>query len=251
MTDDNSGLSQTEAAQWEAIVASEWPIESAILTTQLPSGSASSGEADGTAEQRFVTVYQPRRPRLTPLTAGVVALATTAWLIIRLLIPAYQGTGQAAVSKAERAVEVHDLTIAAALVAIILVVAVSCIGIWTVATARYLLRRSSCCLVASQSTPVAVYVRPPNPATAATWILLLVSASTAAGWWIPLQLQRTGGSPLDASEALHRAGMGGLAWVSAFLACAIGLTSWTVREARHRLRGQATDARRAHVGQPR
>jgi hypothetical protein len=128
MNDDNSGLSQTEAAHWDAIIASEWPIESAILTTQLSSASVHPGGSDGTAEQRFVTVYQPRRPRLTPLAVSVLALATTAWLIIRLLIPAYQGAGQAAVSKAERAVEVHDLTIAAALVAISLVVAVSCIG---------------------------------------------------------------------------------------------------------------------------
>ena len=110
-----------------------------------------------------------------------------------------------------------------------------------------MLRRSSCRLVASPSTPVTVHVRPPNPATAATWILLLLSVSTAAGWWIPLQLERTGGSPLDAIEALHLAGVGGLAWVAAFLLCAIGLTSWTVREARHRLRGQATDAMRAHA----
>ena len=41
MTNDDAGLSQTEAAQWDAIVASEWPVESAILTTQLSSGSAS------------------------------------------------------------------------------------------------------------------------------------------------------------------------------------------------------------------
>ena len=132
MTDDNSGLSQTEAAQWDAIVSSEWPVESAILTTQLSSGSAPSGEADGTAEQRFVTVYQPRRPRLAPLAVAVVALAATAWLTIQVLIPAYQGAGLAGISRSERAVEVHDLTIAAALGTITLVVAVSCIGIWAV-----------------------------------------------------------------------------------------------------------------------
>ena len=61
----------------------------------LSSGSASSGEADGTAEQRFVTVYQPRRPRLTPLTVGVLALAASVWLTIQILIPAYRGAGQA------------------------------------------------------------------------------------------------------------------------------------------------------------
>jgi len=247
---DDSGLSRSEAVEWDAIVAKEWPIESAILTTQLSSGSAQSGGADGAAEQRFVTVYQPRRPRLTPLTVGVLAVAASVWLTIQVLIPAYRGAGQGGISRAERAVEVHDLTIAAAYSSFALVVAVSCIGIWAASTARYMLRRSSCRLVASPSTPVTVHVRPPNPATAATWILLLLSVSTAAGWWIPLQLERTGGSPLDAIEALHLAGVGGLAWVAAFLLCAIGLTSWTVREARHRLRGQATDALRTHAGQP-
>ena len=244
MTDDSSGLSQTEAAQWEDIVASEWPIESAILTTQLSSGSASSREVDGTAEQRFVTVYQPRRPRLPPLTAGVLALATTAWLIIRFLVPAYQGAGQVGISRAERSVEVHDLTIAAALVAIILVVAVSCIGIWMVATARYRLRRSSCRLVASQSTPVAVYVRPPNPATAATWILLLLIASTAAGWWIPLQLENAAGSSTDAVEALRLAAVGTVAWLAVLLLCGSGLATWATRESRHRLRRSASSLAR-------
>ena len=243
MTDDDSGLSQTEAAQWDAIVASEWPIESAILTTQLSSAIRFHlAEPTESTEQRFVTVYQPRRPRLTPLAVGVLALAASAWLTIQVLIPAYQGAGQAGISRAERAVEVHDLTVAAALVAIALVVAVSCFGVWAVATARYRLRRSSCRLVASQSTPVTVYVRPPNPATAATWILLLLAASTAAGWWIPLQLERTGGSPVDASEALHLAGVGGLAWLAVFLLCAIGLTTWAAREARHRLRRTASIA---------
>lgn len=240
MTGDDSGLSQTESAQWDAIVASEWPIESAIPTTQLSSGSASSGEADGTAAQHFVTVYVPRRPRLAPLAVPVLALAGSAWLTIQVLNPAYQGASLAGISRAERAVDVHDLTIAAALVAITLVVAVSCIGIWAVTTARYRLRRSSCRLVASQSTPVTVYVRPPNPATAATWILLLLTATTAAGWWIPLQLERTGGSPLDTSEALHLAAMGGLTWLAMFLLSAIGLTVWVARESRHQLRCSAS-----------
>ena len=107
------------------------------------------------------------------MAAGVLALAASAWLTIQVLIPAYQRAGLAGISRSERAVEVHALTVAAALVAITLVVAACCFGVWVVATARYRLRRSSCRLVASQSTPVTVYVRPPNPATAATWILLL------------------------------------------------------------------------------
>ena len=240
MTDHDSRLSHTEAAQWDAIVASEWPIEAAILTTQLSSGSPPSGVTARTAEQRFVTVYQPQRPRLTPLAAGISALAASAWLTIQILIPAYQGAGQAGISRAERAVEVHDLTIAAALVAITLVVAVSCIGIWTVATARYRLRRSSCRLVASHSTPVTVYVRPPNHATAATWILLLFSASTAAGWWIPLQLGNAAGSSSDAAEGLRLAAVGAVAWLAVLPLCAIGLTVWVARESRHQLRCTAS-----------
>lgn len=251
MTNDDAGLSQTESAQWNAIVASEWPVESAILATQMSSTCLASGASDAITEQRLITVYQPPRPRLTPLTVGISALAASAWLTIQILIPEFQGAGQAGISRAERAIEVHDLTIAAALVAISLVVAVSCIGIWTVATARYRLRRSSCRLVASHSTPVTVYVRPPNPATAATWILLLVSASTAAGCWIPLQLGNTAGSSSDTVEALRLAAVGGVAWLAVLLMCAIGLTAWAAREARHRLRGQATSAARAQLGEPR
>jgi hypothetical protein len=240
MTNDDAGLSQTEAAQWSAIVASEWPGESAILTTQLSSGSASVSEPGRTAGQGFATVFQPRRPRLTPLAVGVSALAATAWLTIRLLIPAYQGAGLADISRSARAVEVHDLPIAAALVAISLVVAASCVGTWAVFAARYLLRRSSCRLVASHSTPPAACVRPPNPAAAAAWILLLLTASTAAGWWILMQLGRTSGSPVRAVEALHLAAMGGVAWLAVFLLCAIGLTVWVARESRHQLRCTAS-----------
>ncbi|MBK9738750.1 MAG: hypothetical protein IPO93_04390 [Actinobacteria bacterium] len=82
----------------------------------------------------------------------------------------------------------HALTVRAVLVAITLVLAACCFAIWVIATARYRLRRSSCRLVASPPNPVTVNVVPPNPATAATWILLLLGATAAAGWWIPLQL---------------------------------------------------------------
>jgi hypothetical protein len=241
MTDD-SGLSQTEAAQWDAIVSSEWPVEAAILTTQPSSASVPPGGGDGTAQQRSVTLYRPRRPRLTPVAVGVLALATSAWLTIQVLIPAYQRAGQASISQSERAIEVQALTVATALTALAVVVAAGCFGVWVAATARYRLRRSSCRLVASQSTPVTRYVRPPSPATAASWILLLLAASTAAGWAIPLQLERTGGSPPVASEALHLAGVGGLAWLAVFLLCMLGLTTWAARETRHRLRRAAAMA---------
>jgi len=240
MTEGDFELSETEAARWDAIVASEWPIEATILTSQRSSRPALSAENDRTTGQAFVTVYQPRRPRLTPLAVGVLALAASAWLTFQILIPAYQRAGLAGISRSERAIEVHDLPIAAALAAISLVVAASCVGTWAVIAARYLLRRSSCRLVASHSTPPAACVRPPNPAAAAAWILLLLTASTAAGWWIPMQLGRTSGSPVRAVEALHVAAMGGVAWLVVFLLCAIGLTVWVARESRHQLRRTAS-----------
>ena len=242
MTDDDAGLSQTEAAQWDAIVSSEWPLESAIIATRLSSTSIPSGASDVVPEQRLVTIYQPRRPRLTPLTVGVMALAASAWLTIQILIPAYQGAGLTGISRSERAIEVHALTVAASLTALAVVLAAVCSGVWVAATARYRLRRSSCRLVASQSTPVTLNVRPPNPATAATWILLLLAASTAGGWWFPMQLERAGGSRVDASEALHLVGVGGLVWLAVFLLCMMGLTTWAAREARHRLRRAAAIA---------
>jgi hypothetical protein len=171
-----------------------------------------------------------------------LAFAASAWLSIQFLIPIYRGAGLTGISRSERAIEVHTLTVAASLTALAVVVATGCFGVWAAATARYRLRRSSCRLVASQSTPVTLNVRPPNPATAATWILLLLAASTAAGWWIPLQLERTSGSPLDAREALHLAGVGGLVWLAVILLCMLGLTIWAAREARHRLRQTAVAA---------
>lgn len=242
MTNDDAGLSQTESAQWDAIVASEWPVESAILATRISSTSFPPGASDAITEQRLITVYQPPRPRLLPLAVGALALAASAWLTIQVLMPAYQGAGLTGISRSQRAIEVHTLTVAASLTALAVVVAAVCFGVWAAATARYRLRRASCRLVASQSTPATRNVRPPNPATAATWILLLLASSTAGVWWIPLQLERTGGSPVDTSEALHLVGVGGSVWLAVFLLCASGLTTWAAREARHRLRRTASIA---------
>ena len=83
MTNDDAGLSQTESAQWDAIVASEWPVESAILATQISSTSFPPGASDAITEQRLITVYQPPRPRLIPLAVGALALAASAWLTIQ------------------------------------------------------------------------------------------------------------------------------------------------------------------------
>ena len=242
MTKDDFEISETEAARWDAIVASEWPIESAIIDTRLSSAWLPPGASGGITEQRLVTVYEPRRPPLTLLAVGALALAASAWLTLQILIPAYQGAGLTGISPSERAIEVHALTVAASLTALAVVVAAVCFGVWATATARCRLRRSSCHLVASQSASVTVNVRPPNPATAATWVLLLLAASTAGGWWIPLQLERTGGGPVEASEALHLVGVGGLVWLAVFLLCMLGLTTWAAREARHRLRRAAAIA---------
>lgn len=239
MTDGDSELSRSEEAQWDAIVSSEWPIESAILTTQLSGTSVPSNGASDTYGQLFVTVYQPRRPRLAPLAAGVLMLAASAWLTNKVLYPAYVRASLAGISRSDRAVDVHALTVGAVLVAITLVAAACCFGVWVIATARYRLRRSSCRLVASPPNPATVYVRPPNPASAATWILLLQGMTAATYWWISLQLERTSGSTVDAIEALHLAAVGGWAWLAALLLCAIGLTTWASREARHRLRSEA------------
>ena len=184
-------------------------------------------------------MYQPRRPGLTPLTLCALAFATSAWLTIQAVNPAYQRAVLAGISRSERAAEVHDFTVAAVLVAIAVVVASGCIGIWTVAAARYRLRRSSCRLIATGSNQRTVHVRPPNPATVAAWILLIVGASSAGAWWIPMQLERSSRNSLEAIGALHLAALGATTWLAVFLLCAIGLTMWAAREGRHRLRRDA------------
>jgi hypothetical protein len=239
MTGDDPGLSQAKTAQWDAIVASEWPIGSAILATQLSSASSTPGACDAVDRQRLVTVYQPRRPRWAPLILGAIALAGCAWLAFEVLAPAYQRAGLTIVSRSERAIAVHDLTVAASLTALAIAAAAGCLGAWAAATSRYLLRRSALRLAAGQSAPITKRVRPPNPATAVTWILLLLMSSAAAGWWIPLQLQRTDGNGLDVGEALHLAALGGWVWLASLLLGAGGLTVWVARESRHQLRRRA------------
>lgn len=236
MTGDDAELSQAETTQWDDVVASEWPIDSAILPTQLSSTSSTPGACDAVDLQRLVTVYQPRRPGLTPLVLGAVALVGCAGLIIQVLVPAYQRAGLTSTSRSERPIAVHDLTMAASLTALTIMVATGCLGAWAVATSRYLLRRTAFRRAAGRSAQVTVYVRPPNPATAATWILLLVTSSAAAGWWIPLQLARTTVSQFYGGEALSLAAAGASAWLALFLASASGLTVWVAREARHRIR---------------
>lgn len=239
MTDGDFGLIESEAAQWDAIVSREWPIETAVATTQRSSRNVPSDRSTSNARQRFVTVYQPRRPRLTPLAIGAAASVASAWLAIKDLNPAFHLVVLPGISRHDRVDAVHDLTVAAVLVTIALAVATGCLGIWTVSTARYRLRRSACRLAVGRSNPTTVYIRPPNPATAAAWILLLLFASAAAGWWIALQLGATSRSGLDAIEAVHLATIGAFAWLAVFLMCSTALATWAARESRHRLRCNA------------
>lgn len=236
MTDDDFELHPADVAQWDAIVASEWPDETARVSTHVDLASVPPSAHIADPEPQVLTIYRPRRPALTPLIAAIVAASAGAWIFIMVLAPTYQLAAARGFSPHERADEIRQLTIAAFLVAVALALTAGCLAAWLVTYSRYRLRRSSCDQVTRRATPMTRYLRPPNPATAAAWILLLLSASGVAGWWIPLQFERASGSGADAIEALGLASSGALVWMAVFVLCTAGLTTWGASEARHRLR---------------
>ena len=242
MTDDNSGLSQTEATQWDAIVASEWPAETALVAVGVDLAIAPSSENGATSNQHIVMIFRPRRPRVAPLLAAIIAISAGTWVFLGVLVPKYRSIAARGYSPPERASEIHQLTVAAVLVAVALALALGCLAVWMVAYSRYRLRCSSCTQVTRQLDRAAPYIRPPNPATAAAWILLLLNASGVAGWWIPLQLRKVWAAGADTSETLRLASSGALAWLVICVLCAMALTTWAVRESRHRLRCAASGA---------
>ncbi|MHB1164551.1 MAG: hypothetical protein ACYC3K_04850 [Candidatus Nanopelagicales bacterium] len=245
MTDDGFELDPAEVEQWNSIVSSEWPAETVLVSTQVDLATAWRNAPSAGAEQHILTMYRPRRPALGALVAAIVAACGSGWVFMTLVAPAYQLAVSRGISPHERAHEIHQLTAAAMLVAVALALTAGGVAAWIVAYCLYRLRRSSCEQVTRGVSPLTRYVRPPNPATAATWILILLGVSVVAGWWIPLHLEAASGSGPAAIRELRLAAMGGLGWLAVFLVCAVGLTTWASREAGHQLR------RRAAIGAPR
>lgn len=237
MTDDDFTLNFSDAAQWNAIVTSEWPSRAAHPTTLPREKEASAIAAAFDAQTpELRTIYLPRRPAAAPLVMGMMLTVVSIWIALCHVVPAFQLAARTGLPRQTRADTVHQFTVAAALIAVISVLAVACCSVWLVSFARYRLRRSSCDHIAARTTTIGRYIHPPNPATAATWLLLLLTASAIAGWWIAPRLDTASSADPDAIDAFNAAVLGGLAWLAVVMLCAALLTIWAAREARHRLR---------------
>ncbi len=67
-------------------------------------------------------------------------------------------------------------------------------------------------------------IRPPNPATAVTWILLLLTASAIAQWLITPRIERALSGDYDAIVWVSPAAVAGKAWLAIVIASMAGLT---------------------------
>lgn len=240
MTDDDFELDPADEAQWDAIVSSEWPEAEPRVPIRVDLAPAPPGASAAGALQTLIPIYRPRRPASGPLAASVVAASVAVWMVIAVLLPAYQLATARGVSRQGRADDIHRLTVDALIVAFAFALTVGCLAVWIVLYSRYRLRRSCYDQVVRQATPITQYVRPPNPVTPVAWIVLLLTTSGVATWWIPQQLQSAiaiGSDPVDAMQA---AALGTLTWLVTFALTTAGATTWACRETRHRARRSAS-----------
>lgn len=240
MTDDDFELDTADEAQWNAIVSSEWPEAEPRVPIRVDPAPFPPGESAAGTQQTLMTIYCPRRPAPGPLVAAVVTASVAVWMVIAVLIPAYQLATAGGVSRYGRADDIHRLTVDAVIVAFAFALTVGCLAVWIVMYSRYRLRRSCYDQVIRRATPITQQLRPPNPATPVAWIVLLLATSGVATWWIPQQLQSAlaiGSDPVDATQA---AALGTITWLVTFALCAAGATTWACRETRHRARRSAS-----------
>lgn len=252
MTDDDFELDPADEAQWNVIVSSEWPEAEPRVPIRDDLAPFPPGESAAGAQQTLVTIYCPRRPAPGPLATAVVSASVAVWMTIAVLIPTYQLATAGGVSRHGRADDIHRLTVDAVIVAFAFALTVGGLAVWIVMYSRYRLRRSCYDQVIRRATPIPQYVRPPNPATPVAWIVLLLTTSGVATWWIPQHLQSAlaiGSDPVDATQA---AALGMLTWLVTFVLCAAGATTWACRETRHRARRSASQraSRSVELGPP-
>lgn len=239
---DDAGLTAGEADRFAAIVSREWPGDG------HPGGTRNSIDlhpypaADGDDEPARVTVFQPRRPGpLLPLT-GTAVLAASLVVALQWGMPAYLRASGHLPGRVARIDVAHDLALIAAVLAAGLVVACALLGAWVVRWAGYRLRRSAVVALCRDDQSAVVHrVHPPNIATALAWVLMLAAASALATWWIwhELDLLAAGAPWIDARAPAEHAALTGAAWCAVLVVAATGLTAWSARESRHRLRVRA------------
>lgn len=242
VTDDRFTLNQADAVRWDDIVIREWPSDGLTHTSMevLDADASSDTNILGADEYPTLTIYFPRPPATLPLAISAMLTGTAVWATVNLLVPAFRLASLPGAPARERSEAVHQLTITAVVTAVLLLFAATTLTVWLVAFARYRLRRAACDQVVLGRPASTRRVRPPNPVTAATWVILLLTGSTAAWWWIVSRLEGASSPRFDAAASLHDAAIGAIAWLGITLLCAVALSTWAAREARHRLRRSAS-----------
>lgn len=242
MNGDDFRLSPSESARWHAIVSREWHPES---QTQPMPDCGPRDVSDLTSPviemPRTLTIFRPQRPMVSPLAVGALAACTFAWLVVQRLIPTYEVATLTGLGRQERVIAVRELLVFSAVAAGAVLVVVASLSTWVIVYARYRLRRSAFDKAMSGATPAMRTVRPPNPATAVTWVLLLLTTSASAYWWITSRLDRALSGDAETVAWVNSAALAGIGWLAIIVLCIVGLAAWSAREARHRLRRAASD----------
>lgn len=246
MTDDeDSPLTEVEAARFDDIVGREWP--RADLGEAAPSDCLSvlaletAGPAPG-----HITVYGPRRPPPLLAVAGLIMLGATVAAAWFWGLAAVHATVDRTLSTATRLDAAHTVALVGGAAGVGVLVSLTMVGVWTVTYARYRLRRSAWRIALTRTVPpVERHVRPPSIATPLAWTGILVGVTVAAGWRFPKQFDMlaTGRSAGIVDHLTEQLTAAGIVWSSIALACMTGLTVWACREGRHQIRVTANRSR--------
>ena len=246
MTDDeDSPLTEVEAARFDDIVGREWP--RADLGEAAPSDclSALALETAGPAPGH-ITVYRPRRPPPLLAVVGLITLGATLAATRHWGLAALNATVDRTLSTAMRVDAAHMVALVGGAAGVGVAVSITMFGAWVVAYARYRLRRSALRIALTRTVPpVERRIRPPSIATALAWTGTLVGVTIAAGWWLPNQLALLAAGR-SAELEQHLTGqltLAAIAWSGIAVACMTGLTAWACREGRHQIRVTANRSR--------
>jgi len=244
MTDDDFRLNSSDADQWHAIVTNEWSSRLARRPMRMCEEAEVADTRSVHAKTPLsIVVYRPRRPSMLPLAMSAMLTGVVMWAVVDYLAPTYRLAALAVATQGHRAEAVHQLTVSAAIIAAPLLLASACCCAWLVAFARYRLRLTSF-HHASVGTPTTTrVVRPPNPVTAMSWVLLLLIGSVIAWCRIAPRSAEASSTQPEAGAALDEAVVAGLAWLAVLLLCTGAMTVWASRESRHRLRRSSINDR--------
>lgn len=243
--DEDSPLTEVEAARFDDIVGREWPRADLGEAAPRDCLSALALEPAGPAPGH-ITVYRPRRPPPLLAVVGLITLGATVTATRHWGLAALNATVERTLSAAARIDAAHTVALVGGATVVGVLVSLTMVGAWTVAYARYRLRRSAWRIALTRTVPtVERHIRPPSIATTLAWTGTLAGVTIAAGWWVPKQLAllAAGRSAEFEQHLTEQLTLAGIAWSGIALACMTGLTAWACREGRHQIRVTANRSR--------